>query len=905
MEMQSVAAEQVQMCSGSAHEVEAQSAHRSIHCDKPHLSCSSDAKHGACTTCDVAAFNTTSDLEDAPPFSIRGYVAAVREMSLSKCWPFSQKLLAESIREGKHPLLPPFSPCACVVQLRGEYYHDEIIGSAHEDMDEAYGLNDGPQIQVQIDLSKCEPELDAHARADTTTVFTSPSNLEKPPTDAAKSQDVQVPWSSHKQVAASKHAIPFLDGALVFKKQAPRSIREIRKNVMQGCHCFKRTDTPICKNDTCRESHAIPKVVMDSSDCLTLDSGDVQFCAGAGKNYVADHENVSDITQQDSSRKDYDAGNGISVLEKSFLGVSPDTICKSLKDLKKDSHHIPPAANKANVPLHLQAEMCETAHAISEYTTIRGRLSDPHSVDKSLESHSSKSPASRLCSDNITQQDSFDRMPCLDNIPQQRCPVCLLFQSSSNTALNAHIDRCLAASSTEVEKTKSKLHKAKVRKKRSMAELCLVAPPCVTVDEVPSIGPKSGRSKHTKESTPLASIRRQKAIDRLGLQRTHTAVGGSCQQKGNSKLKSQAKTLKFLQWRSRASGHDQQKIPHGASRRGAFHEKGIPNIKNKRFLGRTREWKTKSVLRKTRNWKRRKVNHESVTEVTHNALDAQDDEAHKLGTVLQRDRKSHNDDLFEDALPCLPTALMQSKIDKVSKTLRSKFSPKNRVALSRKERKPQNTSTQAAHVITSDTVMTVIGSRKTTLEFLQTDDHINDDIGQGVGNVEKVQFRVHIKPAKKRKNKCQQRSTPDVNDASDLQLAIIRIPSIPERNCDAECIADRADTHLEHSPMQTCSGRAEVSLETEIPCQMNFSKQGNSSPSSLRRVAEEWSLQDPSLPLFSSMIEERQGEARDLPNSVSIEASTTDNSGPPFLNSTIPKSNKSGGSRPFECASKC
>lgn len=67
-------------------------------------------------------------------------------------------------------------------------------------------------------------------------------------------------------------------------------------------------------------------------------------------------------------------------------------------------------------------------------------------------------------------------------IPQV-CPVCKSFSSTSNIALNAHIDHCLSAESN-AKKTGTKFAKpkVKVRKKRSIADIIAVAPICTLED---------------------------------------------------------------------------------------------------------------------------------------------------------------------------------------------------------------------------------------------------------------------------------------------------------------------------------------------------------------------------------------------------------------------------------------
>lgn len=852
--------EQLQMC--DTHDVESQSAR----CEKPHLSSSCDAiLAAACTSSDDAACTTTSDLEDAPPFCIRGYVAAVRKINISKCWPFSRQLLEESIKEGKQPLLPPLSPYGCVVQVTSEYYHDGNGDSTHEDVDEACGANDGPQLQVQIDLSKFEAELDAHACAGTNV----PANPLNPSVEAAPLQELQAPSTSKEE--ASKHGSPFGDCSLVFKRQAPRSIREIRKSIMQGCQCFGRMGlAQACRKDSCSSKSWTPSTPAMDSKLSSLNTFDGHFhleLECIDKTGIADHENVSGITQLEPCRKKSAEIKGVAY---SHAGASPYGMCKNHAEMGKDVNHInnESVMLAASVPTTLQADVCENAALAkdmpadrrTEYANRRCSVSDSQSVDKSHESHNLKSSNSRQCWDTATQQDS---LACLDNIPQQRCPVCLIFQSSSNTALNVHIDRCLAALSMEEGTTKLKVQKGKVRKKRSMAELCLVAPSSVMDGE------------HINENTPSdCNIKSQK-----NLKKEAPENKGTTTQKRNEDCnqKSKVNTFKLMQWGSRASSR------HGATRRGRIHDARIPIMKSQSFQGRTLEWRTASVLQNTRNWKRQKTNHESVAEIPQNAQYIPEEKAQKLRKLIQRNKRVNQKG----------NPVTQSKIEEASSKLHGKVLPKLKTAALRatlpKEKNSQKSPNGAAHVLTSDTLMTVIGSHETTVEFLHTDDQVNAELDQGDKNKEKVKLRVHIQPTRKHKNKHNQKTRADLQDASDLQLAIIRIPSISQKDSNAGCESVRPDSPLKHNPIQTHSGIAEGSLQTQMLTRPNLFGTGHCSAENSRRIAEDWSIQDPSLPLLSSM-----GERRNPPNYRNLETSSTQNNAPPRLTCNVLQSNKSG-----------
>eukprot|EP01018_Ginkgo_biloba_P025413 Gb_12112 [translate_table: standard] len=80
-------------------------------------------------------------------------------------------------------------------------------------------------------------------------------------------------------------------------------------------------------------------------------------------------------------------------------------------------------------------------------------------------------------------EDLVNSGTLLDAVIPKECPVCRAFSSTSNTALNAHIDHCLSVeSNVKKSGTKFARPKVKARKKRSMADICAVARTCTLED---------------------------------------------------------------------------------------------------------------------------------------------------------------------------------------------------------------------------------------------------------------------------------------------------------------------------------------------------------------------------------------------------------------------------------------
>ncbi|GLJ08441.1 hypothetical protein SUGI_0088800 [Cryptomeria japonica] len=102
---------------------------------------------------------------------------------------------------------------------------------------------------------------------------------------------------------------------------------------------------------------------------------------------------------------------------------------------------------------------------------------------KTLED-SKKEQAPEKNKDGGEKNDVFGNSISLpDALVPKVCPVCRTFSSTSNTALNAHIDRCLYVEAN-ARKAGTKSAKPKVRtiKKRSLADICAVAPVCTLED---------------------------------------------------------------------------------------------------------------------------------------------------------------------------------------------------------------------------------------------------------------------------------------------------------------------------------------------------------------------------------------------------------------------------------------
>lgn len=90
------------------------------------------------------------------------------------------------------------------------------------------------------------------------------------------------------------------------------------------------------------------------------------------------------------------------------------------------------------------------------------------------------------------------------------CPVCRSFSSTSNIALNAHIDHCLSGESNPKKSgTKFSKPKVKVRKKRSILDIIAAAPVCTLED----LDYSTSKEQSTADTHPLP-------LDQLNLRDT-------------------------------------------------------------------------------------------------------------------------------------------------------------------------------------------------------------------------------------------------------------------------------------------------------------------------------------------------------------------------------------------------
>ena len=113
------------------------------------------------------------------------------------------------------------------------------------------------------------------------------------------------------------------------------------------------------------------------------------------------------------------------------------------------------------------------------------------------------------------------------------CPVCRYFSSTSNIALNSHIDHCLSGESNAKKSgTKFSKPKVKVRKKRSILDIIVAAPVCMLED----LDYSTSKEKSTADAHPLP-------LDQLNLRDTTKQRQHQCKDLNISKLMQRSRVV--------------------------------------------------------------------------------------------------------------------------------------------------------------------------------------------------------------------------------------------------------------------------------------------------------------------------------------------------------------------------
>ncbi|MCO5566388.1 hypothetical protein L7F22_020065 [Adiantum nelumboides] len=373
-------------------------------------------------------------LDNSFSFQIRHFVSTVRRRDFSKCWPFRQKILEKCLSVGLKPFLPPF----------------ELLLKGCDNGEGEYGL------QQVSSSGEDEDQL----------------------CEESKGQDLS---NSHKDGGASK-----LTEKSPTREQGSDYVPGTNvSEESNGCHSTGAKLTMSCPEQlivemgfkSSQRSQVINSGAQASADLRDINGSDGGIGVGAQGNLKQNTtlvgENENSFTVKDG---ECHGSNDIafdSTLDALSKGVSGGNVQQQkFKSLWNES------------PLKE-----EQVGSLKSKSSKAGNLGQ-YETQYSIERPTTSDQATALCNERNTgglpprlerncrnaDDSSFTGLN-LDALVPQVCPVCLNFTSTSNTALNAHIDHCLE-SVLPGEKGESRVskHRIKPRKMRSMVDICATAP---------------------------------------------------------------------------------------------------------------------------------------------------------------------------------------------------------------------------------------------------------------------------------------------------------------------------------------------------------------------------------------------------------------------------------------------
>ncbi|KAH7298410.1 hypothetical protein KP509_25G042000 [Ceratopteris richardii] len=637
---------------------------------------------------------------------------------------------------------------------------------------------------------------------------------------------------------------------------------------MQSCHCYKRTQKGVCTSDsqqhlqeTGHSNSDADAFIVDESSNMT----NIKVCDGK---HVLMNENMSVITTVENFVKDAYRDKGHIRMENPHSGMAPyDTTISADSAIKRGYSIL--SCEQRDHDLSGPKEITSTSELekvfLPEGTSYQPKshkekddLNIKNALANSTDSHNSKNlSAEEGHSGVLASEDTTDMVSVSGNLSQQKCPICLLFQSSSNTALNAHIDHCLITSSSKKAATQciSKLQKGKMRKKRSMAELFQASTPFRNEGSIhPSLA-SNGELLHQQvwESNP----KKQLELHKSGLE---NILKRSCHEK---RLKTQNQALHYLRQRCKSglpSHHEQNSLVSASTSK--LHEFFIVDfyrchmeeiiydgdcevMKETKltFMSRKKVQKGSPTIKK-RQWKHQSINHKSPMGITievsgpsnKNGLqNLEEDGINKGALALEDTAQSLN--AFTQQNISNPVDLFQT-----NKTSHKGKSPANTQGKSVRRWRSKETSFFKA----LDTILTIEGPEKTMFKILKPHG-VNKE-----NRTKKVQFRLHVGSTKKR-NK--QRNVEDVNEA-------VHTCPIIQTNNNSEnttCIAAR---DLNGNYNYRTSDRAVRPSISPVPSRDNLPNEQNNIPINISPRNENLQAPGPFMPPFASAIQSQQVERR-------------------------------------------
>lgn len=388
--------------------------------------------------------------EEFSSFQIRNFVSTVRHRDFSKCWPFRHKILEKCLSVGMKPFLPPFEP-----PVRGcdgrEEDHDTSISRLHQ----TSPRNARDELCEESNKQDCK----TFDKAD------SPVFNEKSPSVGKEACDViEVEFSDKGSVEnCSKETLVLAKASMI----------ERRLSQVAGSTALENSQDGSANDFGTRPSCIVP------SDCVDRTDDDEKMEGGVSSHPETITNAEKELNLPLSTYVESEAGSVLMVTGPSFSDVNGSSPQKSQQHpkgkLKSLSNECTTGEEQASSHKSKSSKVGMTGKAHQDESQLLSeRLNISDQVTASCIERDIVGLPTRSCRN--AEDYTFTGLN-LDILVPQVCPVCLNFTSTSNTALNAHIDHCLE-SVLPGEKGESRAcrNRIKPRKMRSMADICATAP---------------------------------------------------------------------------------------------------------------------------------------------------------------------------------------------------------------------------------------------------------------------------------------------------------------------------------------------------------------------------------------------------------------------------------------------
>ncbi|KAJ7550242.1 hypothetical protein O6H91_07G090000 [Diphasiastrum complanatum] len=517
----------------------------------------------------------------APHFTMREYVLAVRREDLKKTWPFSQKHLRLWLDRGKEPLLPPLDPPRPSTLFRSQAHHDcqqnewEIISKEEQSFDAQE-----TEPQVSSKEGSTLPESEFHLKAFKTRNLSEKQWPILVPANCCNIvEDISVGEISckhpkrHRQFnrrrkrnskwKVGKKLLETRIQSLDRKRLLNTKIRSVSLNCL-GHELLRRkghtevkvdnTSVDSSKEDTLVDSSGKAGTDMQGEDLsphekfkVVKHKVETTRCGKeCSSNSKAEAFSIDIQTQESTSSllmhqklkfsNETDGAQGKSTsfggeLSKVEYRVWNPKDSEIESDLEDDTGMVQSREELVRAP-EGKAEYSKENIGIARKELAKEEEKEQKNEEK-VNRHDLTEEITNVLENSPDQIDDIESGKrgaefgsgalISDSLTPKVCPVCLKFASTSNTALNAHIDRCLTVGSPLLGDP-VRLQKYKPKQKiRSIADICAKAstnmPDQKTTKHWNStlssciLDSKGRRIKHKRQISALKPYEMRKKVD--------------------------------------------------------------------------------------------------------------------------------------------------------------------------------------------------------------------------------------------------------------------------------------------------------------------------------------------------------------------------------------------------------